>query len=86
MPIVAPHSRRLIAEFPDDGIKCIQKLQSHFANMTFADKSRFDMIFQQVTHNVGEMLSHTLRGSRMHRHYLFQLETATQRIKLCTLF
>ena len=31
------HSRRLIAEFPKDGIKCIEKLQSHCANMTFAD-------------------------------------------------
>ena len=49
-----PHSRRLIAEFPEDGIKCIQKLQSHCANMTFADKSRFDRTFQQVTHKGGE--------------------------------
>ena len=32
------HSRRLIAEFPKDGIKCIEKLQLHCANMTFADK------------------------------------------------
>ena len=31
------HSRRLIAEFPKDGVKCIEKLQSHCANMTFAD-------------------------------------------------
>ena len=45
------HSRRLIAEFPKDGIKCIEKLQSHYANMTFADKSRHDRTFQQVTHN-----------------------------------
>ena len=36
------HSRRLIAKFPKDGIKCIEKLQSHCANMTFADKSRYD--------------------------------------------
>ena len=48
------HSRRLIAEFPDDEIKCIQKLQSHCANMTFADKSRYDRTFQQVTHKGGE--------------------------------
>ena len=47
------HSRRLIAEFPKDGIKCIQKLQSHCANMTFADKSRYDSNFQQVTHKGG---------------------------------
>ena len=44
------HSRRLIADFPKDGIRCIEKLQSHCANMTFPDKSRCDRIFQQVTH------------------------------------
>ena len=44
------HSRRLIAEFPKDGIKCIEKLQSHCANMTFSDKSRYDRTFQEVTH------------------------------------
>ena len=47
------HSRRLIAEFPKDGIKCLEKLQSHYANMTFADKSRYDRTFQQVTHKGG---------------------------------
>ena len=35
-------SRRLIAEFPVDGVKFISKLQSHFANMTFSEK--VDMI------------------------------------------
>ena len=48
------HNRRSIAEFPEDGIKCLEKLQSHCANMTFADKSRYDRKFQQVTHKVGE--------------------------------
>ena len=47
------HSRRLIAEFPMDGIKCIEKLQSHCASMTFADKSRYDRTFQYVTHKRG---------------------------------
>ena len=47
------HNRRLISEFPKYGIKCIEKLQSHFANMTFADKSRYDRTFQQVTHKGG---------------------------------
>ena len=47
------HSRRLIADFPKDGIKCIERLQSHCANMTFADKSRYDSTFQQVTHKGG---------------------------------
>ena len=36
------HSRRLISEFPKDGVKCIEKLQSNCANMTFSDKSRHD--------------------------------------------
>ena len=48
------HSRRFISEFPKDGIKCIEKLQSYCANMTFADKSRYGRTFQQVTHKVGE--------------------------------
>ena len=48
------HSRIFIAEFPEDGIKCMQKLQSHCANMTFADKSSNDRTFQQVTHKGGE--------------------------------
>ena len=48
------NSRRLNAEFPGDGIKCMEKLQSHCANMTFADKNRYDRTFQQVTHKGGE--------------------------------
>ena len=47
-------SRRLIAGFPKDGVKCIDKLQSHCANMTFADKIRYDRTFQQVTRKGGE--------------------------------
>ena len=48
------HSRILIAEFPEDGIKCMEKLQSYYANMTFSDKSRYDRTFRRVTHKVGE--------------------------------
>ena len=48
------HSRRLISGFPKDGIKSIEKLQSHCANMTFADKIIYDGTFQQVTHKGGE--------------------------------
>ena len=43
------HRRRLISEFPMDGIKCIEKLQSHCAKINFADKIRYDRTFQQVT-------------------------------------
>ena len=48
------HSRRLIAEFPNDGTKCIENLQSHCSNMTFSGKSRYGRTFQQVTHKGGE--------------------------------
>ena len=47
------HIRILIAEFPMDEIKFIEKLQSHCANMTLADKNRYDKIFQKVTHKGG---------------------------------
>ena len=43
------HIRRLLSEFPKDGIKCIEKLQSHCTNMTFAYKSKYDRTFQKVT-------------------------------------
>ena len=48
------HSRRLIAEFSKDGIKCIEKLRSHCVNMIFSDKSRYDRTFQQITHKGGK--------------------------------
>ena len=44
------HNRILITEFPKDGIKCLEKLQSHCANIIFADKSRYDRTLQKVTH------------------------------------
>ena len=47
------HSRRLTADLPEDEIKCIEKLQLNCASMTFADKSIYDRIFQQVTHKGG---------------------------------
>ena len=48
------HSRRLISKLPGYGVKCILKLQSHCANMTFSDKIRYDRLLQQVTHKGGE--------------------------------
>ena len=47
------HSRRLIAEFLMDGIKCIEKLLSHCAKITFSDKIIYDRTFQQVTQKWG---------------------------------
>ena len=68
------HSRRLIADFPKDGIKCIEKLQSHCANMTFSDKSIYDRNFQQVTHKGGESA------------ILVSLRKSYSEIHLCTHF
>ena len=65
------HSRRLIAEFPMDGIKCIEKLQSYCANMTFAEKSRYDSTFQQVTHKGGEYAMNYIK--RFHNANFFNL-------------
>ena len=44
----------MIDELPIDGMKCIEKLQSHCANMTFYNKSRYDRTFQHVTHKGGK--------------------------------
>ena len=41
------HRRRLFTDFPADGIKCIEKLQSQCAIMTFSDKSIYDRIFSK---------------------------------------
>ena len=46
-------SRRLISEFPIDGVKFISKLQSHCANTTFDEKISHDRLFQKVTHKRG---------------------------------
>ena len=48
------HSRRLVAEFPGDGVTFILKLQSYCANMNVSDKIRYGRIFQRVTHKGGE--------------------------------
>ena len=55
------HSIRLISEFPEYGIKCIKKLQSHCANMTFSEKSIYDRIFKQVTHKGWENAMHYIK-------------------------
>ena len=61
------HSRRLIAEFPSYGLKYIEKLQSHCANMNFAYKSIYDRTFQLVTHKEGESaISYTKRFQNAH--------------------
>ena len=44
------HIGILIAELPGYGVKCIENLQSNCVSMVFAEKSRYERIFQQVTH------------------------------------
>ena len=63
--------RRLIAEFPKDGIKCIEKLQSHCANMTFADKVDMTGPFNKSHIKEGNLQSTTSRDFRMHMLYRF---------------
>ena len=66
------HSRRLVDDFPKYGIKCIEKLQSHCANTTFADKSRYDRTFQQVTHKGGEYEKNYIKSFKVHMPYQCQ--------------
>ena len=66
------HSRRLIAEFPKDGIKCIENLQSHCANMTLLIKVDMIGLSNRLHIKEGNMQSITLGGFRMHRLCQFQ--------------
>ena len=56
----------------------MEKLQSHCANMTFADKSRYDRTFQQVTPKGGESAINYIKR--------FQNAQALSVTKLCTHF
>ena len=80
------HSRRLIAEFPTDGIKCLQKLQSHCANMTFAEKVDMIELSSRLHIKEGNQPSIVLKGFRMHIYCQFHQETDILRTKLCTHF
>ena len=48
------HRIQLIAEFPGYGVNFIPKLQSHYANMNFSDKSRYDRLLQTFKHKGGK--------------------------------
>ena len=80
------HSRRLIAEYPKDGIKYIEKLQSHCANMDFADKSRYDRTFQQVTHKGGGSAINYIKRFQNAQALSVSVGTSYLRTKLCTHF
>ena len=65
------HSKRLIAEFPVDGIKCIEKLQSHCANMTFSEKVYIAGFFNRSHIKEGNLQLITLKYSRIHMLWQF---------------
>ena len=65
------HRRRLIAEFPKDGIKCIEKLQSHSANMTFLIKVDMTGPFDKSHIKEGNLQSTASRGFKTHMPYQF---------------
>ena len=44
------HSQTLIDEYTGDGLQAISILQYQFANTTFSDQSRYNILFQQVIH------------------------------------
>ena len=66
------HSKRFIAEFPKHGIKCIEKLQSHCANMIFPEKVDMTGLFNKSHIKEGNLQSIKLKDSRMHMLYQFQ--------------
>ena len=68
----AVQSIRLISEFPKDGIKCIEKMQSHCENMTLLTKVDMTGLFNKSHIKEGNLQSATSRGFKMHMLYQFQ--------------
>ena len=48
------HSRILIAEFPMDGIKCIEKLQSHWELRNKSSAMHINICMQQIPNEIFE--------------------------------
>ena len=48
------HSQILVDECPGDLVQSISIVQPQCANMTFADQSRYNRMFQQLVHKGGE--------------------------------
>ena len=64
------HSRRLIAEFPVYIVKCISKLQSNCSNMNFAEKVRYDGIFQQIIQKKREICNDFYQDNPKHKGFI----------------
>ena len=74
------HSRRLIAEFPVYGVKCIYNLQYHFANMNFTEKVDTIGFFNRSHVKESNQQQIISIYSKMHRLYQFKWETVLLRI------
>ena len=48
------YSQSLIDEYPVDGVQAITTFHYQCSNMTFADKSRYNILFQRVIYKVGD--------------------------------
>ena len=48
------HSQKLIDECPEDGLQAISILQSQCENMTSAEQTIYNRMFQQMMHKEGE--------------------------------
>ena len=48
------HIQRLIEKYPGYGVQSITRMQYQCTNMIFSDKSRYNVLFQQVAHKGGE--------------------------------
>ena len=77
---IGVHIRRLIAELPGDGVKCISKIQSHCANIAFAEKLDMTLFYSKLHIKEGNQQLITSRDSKIHRLYQFQWETVLIRI------
>ena len=66
------HSRRLVAELPKDGVKCLEKLQSNCANTTFSDKVDMTGPSNKLHIKEWNLQSITSRGSKINMIYQFQ--------------
>ena len=44
------HIQRLLGEYPVGGVQAITRLKSQCANVTFAENSRYNKLFQRVMH------------------------------------
>ena len=80
------HSRRLIAELPGDGVKCISNIQYHCAKMTFAEKSVITGFFSRSHIKESNQQWNISRYFKMHSFYQSKWETVILRILICIFY